>query len=315
MIILTSSDQVGDAARSREVGVAAYLTKPVGQWELLDALHRALAGAEPALPARPTPAHAPPSAGPRLRVLVAEVNEFNQRLVVRLLEKRGHAVTLAADGPAALAALGGGRFDLALLDLQMPGKDGLQVAAEWRRREGPTGRRLPLVAVTAHALAGDRERCLAAGMDGYLAKPLRAAELDAELARVTAPTVGLLDRPTLLAACGGDQGLLDELLALFADRAPLLMADLRQAVAGGEATAAGRIAHVLKGMAAAFSAPAGEAAERVEQSADAGDLIDAGVQVRLLANLIDRLLPVTRGLTIADLVPPALPSAPNAEIS
>jgi CheY-like chemotaxis protein len=123
-----------------------------------------------------------------LRILVAEDNLVNQRLVLRLLEKRGHAVTLAANGLEALSALERHTFDLLLLDLQMPELDGLATAAAVREQERTHGgARLPIVALTAHAMRGDRERCLAAGMDGYLAKPLKPAELEALLERFSPP--------------------------------------------------------------------------------------------------------------------------------
>src|SRR5262249_37317310 len=159
IVILTSSDQIGDIPRSRQLGIAAYLTKPVPQWELLETLHRVVTNGDGKArkdDAEPQPLAASatqPTAA--LKILVAGDNEYNQRLVMRLLEKKGHAVTLVGDGLSALAALDRGGFDIALLDLQMPGMDGLQVIAEWRRRES-AGKRLPVVALTAHSMKGDR---------------------------------------------------------------------------------------------------------------------------------------------------------------
>jgi PAS domain S-box-containing protein len=324
VVMLTSSDGLGDPARCRRLGIAAYLTKPVLPDDLLDALHRVLApgqasgGRQPPVaatvpdPSRnggPTP---PARPGPPLRVLVAEDNEYNQRLVLRLLEKHGHAAELVADGHAALAALARGGFDVALLDLQMPGMDGLQVIAEWRRREAGTGRRLPVVAVTAHSMTGDRERCLRAGMDGYLSKPIRAAELYAELARVVPAAPAPLDRPTILAACGGDQELLDEMVALFLDRGPAALDDVRSAVAAGDAPRAARLAHSLRGMAATFSTAAADAATAVEKAADAGDMAAAGAACADLAAALDRLRPHLHGLTVAALAPPGQAAAAGA---
>jgi len=114
---------------------------------------------------------------PRLEILLAEDNAVNQALAVRLLEKRGHSVTVATDGREALAALEKQTFQLILMDVQMPGMDGLEATAAIRAREKLTGKRLPIVAMTAHAMKGDEERCLTAGMDAYIAKPIRAAEL------------------------------------------------------------------------------------------------------------------------------------------
>jgi CheY-like chemotaxis protein len=116
-----------------------------------------------------------------LRVLLAEDNLVNQRLATRLLEKRGHQVTVAGNGLEAVAAAEKGQFDLVLMDLQMPDMDGFEATAVLREREKETGIHLPVIALTAHALKGDRERCLEAGMDGYLTKPIRPQELDASL--------------------------------------------------------------------------------------------------------------------------------------
>jgi two-component system sensor histidine kinase/response regulator len=120
----------------------------------------------------------PQAAGETLRILLAEDNLVNQRLTTRLLEKRGHRVVLAANGREALAALEKGNYDLLLMDIQMPEMNGMEATARIREKEKLTGRHQPIVALTAHAMKGDQELCLAAGMDGYLAKPIRAEELD-----------------------------------------------------------------------------------------------------------------------------------------
>jgi two-component system, sensor histidine kinase and response regulator len=113
-----------------------------------------------------------------LNILVAEDNPVNQMLITRLLTKRGHQVTVAGDGNAAVAAFDRGEFDLVLMDIQMPELDGFQATAEIRRRQSNATKRVPIVALTAHAMSGDRERCLAAGMDSYLTKPINPADLD-----------------------------------------------------------------------------------------------------------------------------------------
>ncbi|MGL4555331.1 MAG: ATP-binding protein, partial [Gemmataceae bacterium] len=136
--------------------------------------------------ASPPPAEPPAPATRPLRLLLAEDNPVNQRLAKALLEKQGHAVTLACDGRQALAALEAGEFDAALFDVQMPEMDGLTAVGELRRREAGTGRRLPVLALTAHAMKGDRERCLEAGMDGYLTKPIRSDEVRQALEAVAA---------------------------------------------------------------------------------------------------------------------------------
>jgi signal transduction histidine kinase/DNA-binding response OmpR family regulator len=183
LMILTSAGSRGDSLRCSRLQVDAFLMKPVKQSALIASITRIL-GRPPAtaLPA----ARAAADPGARLRVLLAEDNSVNQRLAVRLLEKRGHQVMVAADGLEALKAFERERFDLALVDVQMPHLDGLELAREIRRRENGRRERLPIVAMTAHAMTGDRERCLAAGMDDYIAKPIQVEELDALLAAVAA---------------------------------------------------------------------------------------------------------------------------------
>jgi CheY-like chemotaxis protein len=142
----------------------------------------------PAPQTRPSDApHSTSESRQTLRILLAEDNTVNQVVAARLLEKRGHAVVIAGNGKAALAALdapGSGRFDLLLMDVQMPGMDGLEATRIIRAREPSSGPRLPIIAMTAHAMKGDEQRCLAAGMDGYVAKPIRVEQLFATIARV-----------------------------------------------------------------------------------------------------------------------------------
>ncbi len=178
IMMLTTVGQRGDAARCRELGIAAYLTKPVARSELLEAIQIALrmrksAGGQASLVTR----HSLRDHRHQLRILLAEDNLVNQKLAVRLLERNGHSVTLAENGVKALAALEQHRFDLVLMDVQMPEMDGLEATARIRAREKTTGTHIPIIAMTAHALKGDQERCLEAGMDGYLSKPIHANEL------------------------------------------------------------------------------------------------------------------------------------------
>ena len=178
-IMLSSAGLQKDAARCRELGIATYLTKPVKQSELMRAI-TSLPGAvgKPAPAAGPsTLPPTPEGPGPgwdSLRVLVAEDNPVNQRLAVRLLEKRGVAATVVGDGLQALEALESGAFDAVLMDMQMPNLGGLEATALLRRRERERSLpRLPVIAMTAHAMKGDRERCLEAGCDDYVSKPIR----------------------------------------------------------------------------------------------------------------------------------------------
>ena len=179
IMMLTSAGQRGDAARCEGLGISAYAMKPVRQSELQDVISRLLGEKEVAAPliTRYSIANAR-NAAVSLRVLVAEDNAVNQKLMARLLEKRGHHVKVVANGLEALESLEQGSYDLVLMDVQMPEMDGFEATGELRKREKQTGLHTPIVALTAHAMKGDRERCLAAGMDGYLSKPIRAQELD-----------------------------------------------------------------------------------------------------------------------------------------
>ncbi len=176
IMMLTSAGRVGDSARCRALGISAYLVKPVRQGELLEAICQILNKA----PQERVPLvtrHLLREAKSRLRVLLAEDNAVNQTLVIRVLEKRGHSVSIAGDGRAALAALEKEYFDVVLMDVQMPEMDGFEATAAIRAKEESTGRHIPIIAMTAHALKGDQERCLSAGMDGYVSKPIRTNEL------------------------------------------------------------------------------------------------------------------------------------------
>jgi CheY-like chemotaxis protein len=182
IMMLSSAGQRGDALRCRELRVAAYLAKPVQQSMLLEAVLTVLAKPaqpmeQPALVTR----HSLRETQCPLRVLVAEDNRVNQLLTVRTLERHGHVVVVAGNGREAIAALEGGEFDVVLMDMQMPEMDGFEATAAIRKQEQETGRHLPIVALTAHAMEQDRERCLNAGMDAYLSKPIHAAELFATL--------------------------------------------------------------------------------------------------------------------------------------
>jgi two-component system sensor histidine kinase/response regulator len=181
IMMLTSAGHRGDAARCQELGVSAYLLKPIRQSELREAVARVL-GARPGDGAIPLitrfSLHDERDPSASLHVLLAEDNAVNQRLAVRLLEKRGHRVTVAGNGREALAALSKAKFDLVFMDVQMPEMDGLEATGAIREQEKRTGLHQPIIALTAHAMKGDREKCLAAGMNGYLTKPIRPAELE-----------------------------------------------------------------------------------------------------------------------------------------
>ena len=178
IMMLSSAGQRGDARRCRELGVAAYLTKPVRQGELLDAIltalgTRAMRVDSPVLVTR----HSLRENSNHLRILLVEDNNVNQVFALRLLQKAGHTVALAGNGREALTALDRELFDVVLMDVQMPEMDGFEATAAIREKEKGSGNHLPIIAMTAHAMVGDKERCLAAGMDDYITKPIRRQEL------------------------------------------------------------------------------------------------------------------------------------------
>ncbi len=193
LLMLTSAGQRGDAARCRSLGIAAYLTKPVSQLQLVDAMKQALGReSERTAVSELITRHSLPANLSELRILLAEDNLVNQKVARRMLEKEHHSITAVGNGREALDALERQPFDLILMDIQMPEMDGLQTATAIREKERAGGGHIPIIALTAHAMAGDRDRCLAAGMDGYASKPICIAELMGEIKRLE--TAGLMAR-------------------------------------------------------------------------------------------------------------------------
>jgi two-component system, sensor histidine kinase and response regulator len=186
IMMLTSAEQRAEVERCRRLGIAVYLIKPIKPAELRHALVRAL-GQERQSRGGPAPQLLVRHGQRPLHILLAEDNAVNQKLAVRLLEKRGHTVTVAGTGRAALGALAQQSFDLVLMDVQMPEMDGLEATAAIRAHEQTTHTHIPILAMTAYAMKGDRERCLAAGMDGYVTKPLQVTELFTAIESVLAP--------------------------------------------------------------------------------------------------------------------------------
>jgi PAS domain S-box-containing protein len=190
IMMLTSAGHLGDAARCRELGISAYLVKPIRQAELLNGICQVLNrkvsnGTNSPLVTR----HTLQENKHRSRVLLAEDNAVNQVLAARLLEKRGYSVRVTGDGRAAVEAFEREQFDVVLMDIQMPGMDGFEATAAIRSREKLTGGHIPIIAMTAHALKGDQERCISAGMDGYVSKPIRTNELISKIESVLANRV------------------------------------------------------------------------------------------------------------------------------
>jgi two-component system, sensor histidine kinase and response regulator len=315
LVMLTSAGQAGDVARCRELGISASLMKPVKQSDLLATILTALDSArhQPLAPAE-VPV---PSARLGLHILLAEDNVVNQKLAVRLLEKQGHQVTVVGTGREAVRALapqtGVCPYQLVLMDVQMPEMDGLEATAAIRAREQDSGGHVPILAMTAHAMKGDREQCLAAGMDGYLSKPIQPAELFAFIDRLlpghgggkeeeTLPIVdsegdGVLDRVEAMTRAQGDRELLRELVDLFLGGCDGQLRQLREASTRGEAATVRLVSHTLKGAVSTFGAHrAAEAAQRLELLGREGKLEGSGQALAELVAEIERLKPALRRL-------------------
>jgi len=281
IMMLSSLDRPGDIARCRELGLNLYLTKPVTQSELLETILQTLHIPPPEAPTVAPAQQYEPAKRRSLRILLAEDTEVNQRLVVDLLQKWDHTVIVAQNGREALAALVGGEpFDVVLMDVEMPIIDGLTATRLIRERERATNSaRLPVVAMTAHAMAGDRERFLAAGMDAYLPKPIQVEEmlmLIQELTEEALPPAAngepAFDRERALARLGGDASLLRSLAKILIDSLPDLQAEIEAALAQSNAEAVRRAAHKLKSSVGPFSAKAAyEAAYQLEILGEQGD--------------------------------------------
>ena len=317
-IILSSTGQRGDAARCKELGVAAYLNKPVSPADLLDAIKMVMGAS---LQAQKKPSD---SSGVRLitrhtlreirhslRVLLAEDNAVNQKLATRMLEKQGYEVVIAHNGKEAVAASERQAFDLILMDVQMPEMNGLEATAIIRQREHLTGGHVPIVAMTAHAMKGDREVCLEAGMDGYVSKPIALEELlqvieelvirpsDEEKenrgAEQPPPDSQTPDNPTwnyeaALERTGGDPEFLKELVELFLSECPKMMGNVQEGIARRDGQALLRAAHTLKGSVGNFCAtPTFEAAYTLEQMGRNGDLSEVETAWAVLEKEMERL--------------------------
>jgi CheY-like chemotaxis protein len=247
-----------------------------------------------------------------LRVLVAEDNVLNLDLAVRLFERRGHTVTVARNGAEALEILARETFDLVCMDVQMPVMDGLTATAELRAREAGTGGHVPVIAMTAHAMKGDRERCLEAGMDEYVAKPIDTDELFAVVETVVARQAGrssaegedrtapdeVLDRDDLMARLDGCHELVGELVDLFRSESHRVMHEIRRAIDERDPEQLMRTAHCLKGAVANLSSrTAFDAALRMEQIGRASEFELAEDARRALEHEIDRLQAALASLT------------------
>ncbi len=262
IMMLTSAGQSGDAARCHTLGIVACLLKPIRKPELLSAIVAALGQRSvdpvPDLVTR----HSLQLTSGKLRILVAEDNPVNQKVVLRMLEKMGHAATIAANGREALSLLTSDSFDLAFMDVQMPEMDGLTATRSIRECEKQTGLHLPIIAMTANAMKGDEELCLEAGMDGYIAKPVSGNRIEEAIARlhiskpeaqplpvakVVPRSLTLWDRDKALKRLDGDEHLLHEIVQIFVEESSRQLADLKRAVRDGDAELLEKTAHGFKG--------------------------------------------------------------------
>jgi PAS domain S-box-containing protein len=297
---------VGDAGATvgKSIGIDAYLTKPVKHSDLLDALatlFRVSIRRPRAAPAT-QPASRPRK---RLRVLIAEDNLVNRKLVTKLLQKRGHHVESVENGRAAvdmIAAASTSPFDVVLMDLQMPEMGGFEATQAIREREGDSARHLPVVALTAHAMAGDRERCLEAGMDGYLSKPIDVNDLIATVERLgtgdtavpAEPRAGdgaaVFDEQAALSYVGGDRRLLKQVVELFRSDSPLSIRRIERALRRRDSDGLRTAAHALKGAIATVGSSAGrKAAADLELLARGNQFADAEQVFGDLRDLVGRL--------------------------
>jgi PAS domain S-box-containing protein len=308
VMMLTSGDRPDDLARCDRLGIAAHLMKPVKQSELFDAIMLALGITKPeGATSRRAKAEAPVPAPQRtLKILLAEDSLPNQKLALGLLGKWKHRVTVASNGLEAVQAVAAEDFDVVLMDVQMPEMDGLKATETIRARERGTGKHLPIIAMTAHAMKGDKEICLEAGMDAYIAKPIRPPELLKALLKVTPVTnrepppssagfdspvsVSRLDWRQALEGVDGDKDLFRTVAEAFLDECPVLVQQLRRAIVMEDGEAVQKHSHTLKGSARAVGGlTAATLAEKIEMSARQRDLSLAFEDWQALKNEVDSL--------------------------
>ena len=312
IILLTFAGHREDQARAKSVGAAAAVTKPVKQSELWDAIVTALhvPGRQKT---RPSAARSMArGAHRRLRVLVAEDNPVNQELVLHLLERRGHSAIVAENGKQAIAALEKHKFDLVVMDVQMPEMGGIEATEEIRKREKNDGGHIPIFAMTAHAMPGDRERCVAAGMDGYIPKPIDPKLFTQIVETGASPTsaAGIgedvkpsnktkggadADADKLLARFDGNRKLLGSLIQTFQHDCPKMMTKIRGALSARDPRMLAEAAHALKGSVGNFGpSSAFETAREIEKTGREGKLDGAWELYATLEDDLVRFLPVLK---------------------
>ncbi len=256
VIMLTSGSRDGDSARCEQLGIARKLMKPTKQSELFDAL-LSVTGQPASAGNSATASRSPALRLPKLRILLAEDGKANQVLAMGLLRRDGHEVVLAEDGAQAIARLNEGSFDLVLMDVQMPVLDGLEATRQIREQEAQSGKHVPIIAMTARAMKGDREKCLDAGMDGYVAKPVRKEELlqaiqqniggrELEEDALDHQTGAGIEWDLALKSVDGDREILFEVLTALQTECPAILRSLDESIQNGDAEEASRLAHTLK---------------------------------------------------------------------
>ena len=277
IMLLTSADRADAISHFQQLGVSGCLIKPIKQSELLDAIVAAVGTSRQVMIEAPSSGSVRIAARSR-SILLAEDSPINQKLAIGLLERWGHRVAVATTGLEAVRLTAEQSYDLVLMDVQMPELDGLDATRQIRRREQQQGGHLPIIAMTAHAMKGDRELCLQAGMDGYLMKPIRAEQLFRqieEVATMTAPSAGpqetgpepsapLVDWAIARKAVNGDEELLREIMAAFLQEGPQLLATLKNAYAEVDVKRFQRAAHTLKSALRTFGVARADEVEQLE---------------------------------------------------
>ena len=303
IIMLTSGGRPGDIQRCEELKVSAHLMKPIKHSELLKAIRLAVGhrSAVERFRADAVPEIDPLSLPPR-KILLAEDGKANQMMAVGLLTKWGHQVTIAEDGEAAIERWRDGTFDLILMDVQMPVLDGLEATQRIRELEQNTDQHIPIVAMTARAMTGDRERCLKAGMDDYVSKPVRKAGTICALSGLRPPsaeqpavdvdaTVPVVDWEVSLEMLGGDRDLLRNVVDTMLVEMPALQRQLEDAIKEQDVAMTQRVAHTIKGEASAIAAHRTQrAAAVIEEFAANNDLESATRQMPCLGEAINKLM-------------------------
>jgi signal transduction histidine kinase/DNA-binding response OmpR family regulator len=293
VMMLTPNNALGAAARCRELGLSAYLVKPIRRLELLHTLSKSLAQ-QPEGEASKARGDIGTGAHRKLHILLAEDNLVNQQLAVRLLTREGHSVDVAINGKEAVHKHAGGDYNVVLMDVQMPEMDGFEATAAIRARDAKEGRRTPIIAMTAHAMLGDRERCLSAGMDAYISKPIDRRELlqaiqfhgiESDRREDGAGSSAEVDYQSLQERCAGDKDLLLEILDTYLAELPKMMKAIRVALADLDAPALHRAAHALKGSTSMFGAKrVCELAQRLETMGRKGELTQAEPELEALGH-------------------------------